>query len=81
MKIHELIHILNDYDPEIDVLISSDQEGNGFSKAISVELARMRDDSEDEIEIGIPELDADYRDAGYTEEDLFDGPLCVVIWP
>lgn len=74
MKVGELIEQLSEYDPEMEVLTATDEEGNNFHKVVTLELEMYVQDGR-EIEIHHPK---DYED-GYYEGTY--APNCVVIWP
>jgi hypothetical protein len=79
MKIKELIELLEKQNPDDIVVLSKDEEGNGFTKAFELSEAIYHDG-----EIYLRELTEDLSNAGYNEEDLYDGDdgeSCVVIWP
>lgn len=66
--------------PDLEVLKSSDDEGNSYSAVDSVDVCRMNDDTDYEIEVGLAELTDDLRRQGFTQEDVCDGPKVVVLW-
>lgn len=78
MKVHELIHILNELDPQATVVLLKDEEGNGFYECQYVELCAWDGDET----IGLSELTGEDIENGYTEEDVIeDGVEAVVLWP
>lgn len=79
MKIKELIELLEKKNPDDIVVLSRDEEGNGFTKASELSEAIYHDG-----EIYLRELTDDLYNIGYSEDDLYDGDdgeSCVVIWP
>ncbi len=79
MKVKELIELLSTEFPEDEVVISIDEEGNGFS-AINC-ISRSVFDGE---YIYLRELTPELETQGFTEEDMYtgeDGKNCVVLWP
>ncbi len=78
MTVGELIKELENFDSDRLVVLSKDQEGNGFSHYLSFsEYAYDRD----EWEIGLECLTPELEEQGYSDEDVIDGEPCVVIWP
>ena len=81
MKVKELIEILSKCNPDADVVLSRDEEGNGYGSLSDVSL-EFNWDGEYNAEIGLKELTPDLIKAGYEEEDTMpDGYDCVVLWP
>ena len=81
MKVKELIEILSKCNPDADVVLSRDEEGNGYSSLSGVSL-EYNWDGEYNAEIGLKELTPELIKAGYEEEDTMpDGLDCVVLWP
>lgn len=62
------------------VLISSDGEGNDFSKFDSFSENNYRFDGR-EYEIGEEILTEELIKEGYSEEDVINGDPCLVLWP
>jgi len=80
MKIKELIEILSNCNPEADVLLSNDEEGNGYRLCSSCSNA-YNWDGEYHAEIGLKSLTQVDIDCGFEEEDTMpDGLDCVVLW-
>lgn len=85
MKIKKLLEQLSTLDPNLDVLMAADLEGNSF------ELLRQVDSdnigytkSGYEYCICQRELTKKDTEAGYTEEDLgvdSKAKKCIVLWP
>ena len=81
MKVKELIEILSKCNPDADVVLSRDEEGNGYGSLSDVSL-EYNWDGEYNAEIGLKELTPDLIKGGYEEEDTMpDGLDCVVLWP
>lgn len=76
----KLIELLKDFDPELPVMLSRDQEGNGFSPLDELGQSRFCIDGYS-IETGIDELTEELEEDGFSEEDVIDGPKCIVLWP
>jgi len=78
MKAKQLIKILQE-DPEREIVIAADSEGNFFDTVTCVEKYKY---SKRDQEIGMEELTQDDIDAGYTKEDLMKGGVkAFVLWP
>ncbi len=85
MTVKELIKELKDYPQDALVVMSTDEEGNGYSP-----LAALNE----EVYVGEPSgrgqayvartLTPELKGQGYTEEDCYnqkDGQDAVVLWP
>jgi hypothetical protein len=75
MKVHELILLLSELDPDAVVVLQKDAEGNGYSLLAGVDTAvwdpvdrTVYDDTDEATEDG-------------GEEILDDLESCVVVWP
>lgn len=80
MKVRELIEELKKCDPEYMVVLSMDEEGNGFGELKEIDR-HSKFDGED---IGLAELTPELEDQGYGEEDVMDDTDAkdvVVLWP
>ena len=81
MNVAQLMDILSTCEPTDLVVMSRDQEGNGYLPL------RVVDDNcrydEDEGEIGLRFLDRSLIKQGYSEEDVMSdrGVNCVTFWP
>lgn len=83
MKISELKQIINGLDDDLDVIISRDEEGNGFSHLddYTLDMGYYEGGYRD-LEICHLELTPELKDAGYTEEDIrTDANPCIILWP
>lgn len=74
--------LLKEQDPNALVVLSRDEEGNGFSElgdvATNMNFAKDGYDGN----VGYRELTPKLKKLGYTEEDLLeDGKPCIVLWP
>jgi hypothetical protein len=77
MTVRQLVEILMKDDPDRIVILSRDQEGNGFSPLRSFEACKYNDG-----EVGLEELTPELEAAGYSDEDVMHGgkkALC--LWP
>jgi len=83
MTVAELIDELKKHPLDALVVQAKDGEGNGFSPVTDIELGRYVADDADEWrgQFGLAELTDELREAGYSEEDVLDGPLAVCLWP
>lgn len=79
MKIKELIQELSTLDPELLVVMSIDEEGNGFKTLREIATGDVFD--EEEKEIHIKQLTPQLIKWGYSEEDVGEGTDCIVLWP
>ena len=82
MTVKELIETLSKINPEWEVVIAIDEEGNGFNPLEDIETNHMYDKLTHEI--SLKELTPELLKQGYTEEDLpYDqsGVDAVVLWP
>jgi uncharacterized protein YihD (DUF1040 family) len=78
MKVKELIELLEGFDPELPIVMSRDQEGNGYEY-----LRNVADDATfDGEDIYLAELTDEHKAQGYTDEDVrADEERVVVFWP
>lgn len=81
MKIKELIKQLQAFENQnMIVLVSKDEEGNGFGELQDVCLASYRKEDYG-YETGIPELTPELEKQGYGPEDVRGKGRCIVLWP
>ena len=78
MTVKELRKILKECDDDAVVLIPVDDDYDGFEEVEAIETGMAIDD--DGI-IGIPVLTEELERAGYGEDDVVDGPDCVILNP
>ena len=76
MTVKELIKKLQKEDPNRIVVLSIDEEGNGFKELADVQTASYQDG-----ETGLEKLTPELKKQGYSEEDLLDGTPAIVLWP
>jgi hypothetical protein len=80
MKVKELIENLSKFDPEAEVILQKDSEGNGYSP-----LAGADDDAvylEENSWSGIVfTLSSGHLEADMEKEEFEVLPKCVVLWP
>ena len=77
MTVKQLIEKLQSVEPDRLVVVSRDEEGNGFSKLWEIETCAYA-----EGEIGLESLTTEDVQRGYTAEDVMThGEKAVVLWP
>jgi hypothetical protein len=85
MKVRELVEKLAELDQELEVVVSSDGEGNNFSPLDKdFGITHYEPDSTYSGKIGYLELNETLIELGYIEEDLLDknnAVPCVVLYP
>ena len=70
ITVGELIALLQQENPKRVVVMSRDEEGNGFMPLHAVETCAF---NEDDGDVGIEKLNESLVEAGYTEEDIMTG--------
>lgn len=80
MKIKELLEQLNNIDPETEIIMSSDDEGNSFRKLHEIQINMSYRNDGYEVEVGHSVLTDEMKLEGYTEDDIFDGEKCIILW-
>ena len=83
MKVKELIELLKQEDPEKEVIMSKDGEGNNFSPFADFgNVDTYLADSTWSGEVGFSELTEELKKDGYEEEDILpDGVPALVLYP
>lgn len=81
MKIKELLEILRSENPDREVILSSDGEGNNYSPLYCCNLGNYSSDSESSGQVGLEKLTEEDKEAGYTEEDILKGKPVIVLYP
>lgn len=81
MKVKELIEILTTVDPEEDVLLAIDSEGNRYHLLSEVSVNQYKWDGDYNAEVGIRELTPELQAQNYSEEDVYGDKPCVILWP
>jgi hypothetical protein len=81
MKVRDLIEALSKVDPDLEVVLAQDEEGNGYGKLRDIDdnFSINRDN-----EVHLHHLTPDLEEQGYTEEDVCsckDAIRCVVLGP
>jgi hypothetical protein len=78
MIVRKLMDILENCNPDAEVVMAGDPEGNYYSHVGSVdEDLYINEDGEVGFNCITPEL----REQGFTDEDLITGKECVVLIP
>lgn len=81
MKNRDLKAILNQHDDELDIIISSDSEGNSYDTLQTVELGRFKKEDYS-VRIGLEKLTPELAEQGYSEDDvLTNGSPCLILYP
>jgi hypothetical protein len=83
LTVKELREALEGYDDDRIVVMSRDEEGNGFSPLYEIGTSSYVSDGGSYGEIGLePEdLTDEMRAKGYSEEDVKEGQKAIVLWP
>lgn len=82
MTIKQLIEELQKCDPEREVIMSRDAEGNSYSPLAAMWQGAYRATTTWYGEVGLEQLTQDDRDAGYNDEDVMtDGVPAVILCP
>lgn len=77
MNIKALKELIADLPDSTIVVLSRDEEGNGFCEASGFSLQYNYKDGE----IGLAKLTEEDKEKGYTEGDLLKGKKALVLWP
>lgn len=84
MKVSELIELLKEVDPDREVVMNSDGEGNSKSPMYTLYEAAYRPDTTWSGETGLEVLTEEDIENGYSEEDVLEGDgvvPCIVLCP
>ena len=79
MTVKQLINKLQKCDPDREVVMSRDAEGNGYSPLDDFWEGAYRADSTWHGEVGLEKLTKADREAGYTDEDVMDDGVPALI--
>ena len=79
MTVQDLIDELEQMiDKSLLVVVSRDEEGNGYNELEVIETGYRYEDGE----IGLSSLTPELKKQGYTNEDIMeDGSKCIVLYP
>lgn len=80
MNIGELKKLIENLDDSLIVILQCDSEGNSYSFVDGIDANNIAYNEEDELTVGPIKLTRELIDRHFSEEDLIDGPPCVVIW-
>ena len=81
MNVRTLINLLQEVNPDREVIMSKDAEGNSYSPLHLLWFGAYRADGWSG-EVGLENLTDEDKDAGYSEEDVItDGVPAVVLTP
>ena len=79
MKVKELISLLSEFEGDIEIVLSRDAEGNGYSPLESAWLGSYDADAR---EVGLIELTPELAGLGYDEDDVMEGgEIAVILTP
>ena len=78
MIVSELMDILENCNPEAEVYMAGDDEGNYYNSVSGIDEELYINENGD---IGFNCLTQELREEGYTDEDLVIGKECVVLLP
>ncbi len=79
MKVKELIETLKSLEPNAEVIIQRDAEGNGYMNLYGYWTGAYEKD--DNQWVGYGELTKELEEQGYTEEDVIPNPIpAVFLW-
>lgn len=80
MKLREFIALFDEEDMDREVLVSTDNEGNGYRKFSGYGINSYDDSNQYNLEIGLEELTPELKKQGYSEEDVLEGKPCIVLY-
>lgn len=81
--VKDLIENLQAFDPNTPVIVSRDEEGNGYRKLWGASSGVVEDFANNHhfYHLGLAELTPELEKAGYSDEDVIpNGDSVVVIW-
>jgi hypothetical protein len=75
--------LINEFPEHLDtpIVMSKDSEGNGYSPLSGGWLGNYKADTTWYGEVGMSELTQEDIDNGYTEEDVIEGELSLILSP
>lgn len=77
MKVKDLMARLAEVNPDDEVVLASDAEGNSFSLLCQTEDLMAFHKGE----VGLRELTPELAKIGYSKEDVIEGMSCVILYP
>jgi len=82
IDVKDLKEMLNGFNDNDIIVMSSDEEGNNYSPLSGIFEGSYQAESERSGEIGLRELKVEDIKNGYSEDDLFeDGINAIVLYP
>lgn len=82
MKVHELIALLQKQDPNREVILARDAEGNGYSPLDEdLSTGAYRPETKWSGEVGLEALTEELEAGGYTDEDIVEGIPALILHP
>jgi hypothetical protein len=79
MNVRQLKELLEQFDDGVLVVISRDEEGNGYNELYQIETNAVYNKSEGEVHLH--HLTPQLIKEGFTEEDLGEGEIAIVLYP
>jgi len=78
VTVNELITELQELDGDLLVVVSQDEEGNGFNELVDIGVNNRYKDRQ----VGLDHLTPELEKQRFCEEDVMeDGVPCIVLWP
>ncbi len=81
MKVRELLEELKAVDPEAEVIMSSDGEGNSHSPLASLWIGSYEAYTTWSGGVGFAAMTPELREQGYGDEDILEGAPAVILAP
>jgi len=78
MKVSQLMDILENCNPDAEVIMAGDEEGNYYCNIESVDDDLYIDEDGN---VGFNSITPELREEGFSDEDLVVGKECVVLIP
>ncbi len=81
MKLGEFRELTKDLSDDIDIILSSDEEGNSYRNAFHIDFDMKYTISRCNCSIGFGKLTQELIDDGYGDGDIMeDGEDCIVVY-
>lgn len=81
MKVHMLIEMLKEIDPEREIVMAKDAEGNSYSPLSAMWEGAYRAETTWYGSVGFSELTTELEEEGYGEDDIIDGVPALILCP
>lgn len=85
MQVQDLIRLLNEYDPDTEIYLSSDGEGNSFSPLGASSVGSITSEENEETHItdfsDMSEREYYHSQLGWEYEEMDELPVVLVLWP